>query len=281
MRTITPSTLQSYETHLQSEEKSPNTIAKYLRDLRAFTVWLATRETPDITKETVIQYKHHLEQTYRPGSTNSMLVALNRFFGHMGWNDCIVKTLKTQPSHIYAQEKQLTRADYQKLINTARSEGRDRLALVIETIGSTGIRVSELASITYEAVKDGTVTVSCKGKYREICLVHKLRQKLLGYCKKQHIKSGSIFITRNGNPLDRSNIWAEMKKLAERAGVDLKKVFPHNLRHFFARTYYEVHKNIGNLADLLGHSSVNTTRIYTATTGENHLKMLESLELVV
>ena len=281
MRTITPSTLQCYETHLQSEEKSPNTIAKYLRDLRTFSAWLAARENPDITKETVIQYKHHLEQNYKPSSTNSMLVALNRFFRYMGWDDCAVKTLKTQPDRIYAQEKELTRADYRKLVDTAKNEGKDRLALVIETIGSTGIRVSELSCFTYEAVKDGTVTVSCKGKYRKIHLVHKLKEKLLDYCKKKNITGGHIFVTKSGNPLDRTNIWAEMKKLAKKAGVDLKKVFPHNLRHFFACTYYKVHKNISHLADVLGHSSINTTRIYTATTEETHLKMLESLELVV
>ena len=281
MRTITPSTLQSYETHLQSEEKSPNTIAKYLRDLRTFSAWLTAHENPDITKENVIQYKHHLEQNYKPSSTNSMLVALNRFFRYIGWDDCVVKTIKTQPDHIYAQEKELTRDDYQKLIDTAKKEGKDRLALVIETIGSTGIRVSELSSFTCEAVKAGVISISCKGKYRKIYLVHKLKEKLLLYCKKNNIKKGCIFITRNGNPLDRTNIWAEMKKLAKKAGVDLKKVFPHNLRHFFACTYYKVHKNISHLADVLGHSSINTTRIYTATTEETHLKMLESLELVV
>lgn len=175
----------------------------------------------------------------------------------------------------------MTRTEYEKLIKTAKEQDNLRLAMIIETIGGTGIRVSELASITVDAVKTGKISISCKGKHREIYLIPKLKRKLLDYCKKKNIKSGVVFITRNGNPVDRSNIWTEMKKVAEKAGVALEKAFPHNLRHFFARTYYNMHKNISYLADILGHSSINTTRIYTATTEENHVKMLECLELVV
>ena len=175
----------------------------------------------------------------------------------------------------------MMRTEYEKLIATAKENGNLRLAMIIEIIGSTGMRISELAAVTVEAVKIGKISISCKGKHREIYLVHKLKMKLLDYCKKKNIKSGVVFITRNGNPVDRSNIWTEMKKVAEKAGVALENAFPHNLRHFFARTYYNMHKNISYLADILGHSSINTTRIYTATTEENHVKMLECLELVV
>ena len=281
MKTIDENTIQSYQNHIYTQEKSQNTIDKYIRDIRTFTAWLEAQEQKDITKDCVIRYKKHLEANYMPGSANSMLIALNGFFGYTGWHDCCVTIFKTQPNRIYAQEKEMTRAEYEKLIKTAKEQDNLRLAMIIETIGGTGIRVSELASITVDAVKTGKISISCKGKHREIYLIPKLKRKLLDYCKKKNIKSGVVFITRNGNPVDRSNIWTEMKKVAEKAGVALEKAFPHNLRHFFARTYYNMHKNISYLADILGHSSINTTRIYTATTEENHVKMLECLELVV
>ncbi len=281
MKTIDENTIQSYQNHIYTQEKSQNTIDKYIRDIRTFTAWLEAQEQKDITKDCVIRYKKHLEANYMPGSANSMLIALNGFFGYTGWHDCCVTIFKIQPNHIYAQEKEMTRAEYEKLIKTAKEQDNLRLAMIIETIGGTGIRVSELASITVDAVKTGKISISCKGKHREIYLIPKLKRKLLDYCKKKNIKSGVVFITRNGNPVDRSNIWTEMKKVAEKAGIALEKAFPHNLRHFFARTYYNMHKNISYLADILGHSSINTTRIYTATTEENHVKMLECLELVV
>ena len=281
MRTIDENTLQSYKNHLYIQEKSTNTIDKYIRDIRTFTAWLQTQEEKDITKDCVIRYKKYLEARYRPSSTNSMLTALNGFFEYTGWHDCRVKTLKTQPDHIYAQEKELTRAEYEKLITTAEEDGNLRLALLMETLGCTGLRVSEIEFVTVEAVKQGKAGISCKGKHRWIYLVHDLKMKLLSYCKKKNIRSGSIFITRNGTPLDRSNIWTEMKEIAKKAEIALEKVFPHNLRHFFARVHYKAHKNISHLADILGHSSINTTRIYTATTEEDHVKMLESLGLVV
>ena len=281
MRTIDENTLKSYKNHLYIQEKSKNTIDKYIRDIRTFTVWLQTQEQKDITKDSAIHYKKHLEAHYKPSSTNSMLTALNGFFEYMGWHDCRVKTLKTQPNHIYAQEKELTRDEYEKLVTTAEEEGNQRLALLMETLGCTGIRVGEIGFITVEAVKDGKAGISFKGKHRWIYLVHDLKMKLLDYCKKQNIKSGAVFITKNGNLLDRSNIWMEMKEIAKKAGVALEKVFPHNLRHFFARAHYKAHKNISHLADILGHSSINTTRIYAATTEKEHIKMIECLGLVV
>ena len=281
MRTIDENIIQSYQNHIYIQEKSKNTIDKYIRDLRTFANWLETQEQKDITKECVICYKKYLEENYKTSSANSMLIALNGFFGYTGWHDCFVTIFKTQPNHIYAQEQEMTRAEYEKLIATAKEDDNLRLAMIIEIIGSTGMRISELASVTVEAVRIGKISIFCKGKHRDIFFVHKLRMKLLDYCKKNDIRSGAVFITKNGNPVDRSNIWTEMKKNAEKAGVALEKAFPHNLRHFFARTYYSIHKNISHLADILGHSSINTTRIYVATTEEDHVKKLERLDLVV
>ena len=275
---ITTELLAQYAQQLYEEEKSRATIEKYIR---TFTAWLEMQEQKDITKDCVIRYKKHLEENYKTSSANSMLIALNGFFGYTGWYDCYVTIFKTQPNHIYAQEQEMTRAEYEKLIATAKGDDNLRLAMIIEIIGSTGMRISELASVTVEAVGTGKISISCKGKHREIYLVHKLKMKLIDYCKKKDIRSGAVFITKNGNPVDRSNIWTEMKKNAEKAGVALKKAFPHNLRHFFARTYYNMHKNISHLEDILGHSSINTTRIYVATTEEDHVKKLERLDLVV
>ena len=202
MRTIDETTLQSYKNHIYTQEKSQNTIDKYIRDIRTFTAWLQTQEHKDITKDCVIRYKKYLEAHYRPSSTNSMLTALNGFFEYTGWHDCRVMTLKTQPNHIYAQEKEMTRAEYEKLIKTAKEQDNLRLAMIIETIGGTGIRVSELASITVDAVKTGKISISCKGKHREIYLIPKLKRKLLDYCKKKNIKSGVVRLGRRRPPGD-------------------------------------------------------------------------------
>ena len=278
MRRIEKKDLITYRIYLQSAEKSQNTLDKYMRDVHKFVVWT---DEQDVTKDCVVAYKKYLEQNYKPDSVNSMLVALNGFFVYMGWADCKVKVVKTQKNHICAREKELTARDYERLVRTARRQGKERLALIIETIATTGIRISELQCVTVGAVKSGKVEIACKGKHREVYLVHDLRVKLLRYCKKEHVRTGSVFVSKYGNPLNRSNIWAEMKRLGKDAGVDVRKVFPHNLRHFFARTYYKMHKNIAWLADILGHSSINTTRIYTATTEEHHIKMLEDLRLVI
>ena len=278
MRRIEKKDLITYRIYLQSAEKSQNTLDKYMRDVHKFVVWT---DEQDVTKDCVVAYKKYLEQNYKPDSVNSMLVALNGFFVYMGWEDCKVKCLKNQKNHICAREKELTAGDYERLVRMARRQGKERLALIMETIAATGIRISELKYVTVQAVKSGKVEISCKGKHRQVYLVHDLRVKLLRYCKKEHVRTGSVFVSKYGNPLNRSNIWAEMKRLGKDAGVDVRKVFPHNLRHFFARTYYKMHKNIAWLADILGHSSINTTRIYTATTEEHHIKMLEDLRLVI
>ena len=209
-----------------------------------------------------------------------MLVSLNRFFGFLGWSDCQVKTLRIQRRVFREDCKELTREEYQRLIAAAQSTGRERLMLLMETICSTGIRVSEVKYITVEALKLGKAEISLKGKIRTILLPNKLCRKLLKYAKKQRTASGEVFLTRNGTGLSRKQIWAEMKSVCEKARVAASKVFPHNLRHLFARTFYKVCRDVARLADVLGHSSIETTRIYLISTGVEHARTLELLRPV-
>ena len=269
--------LQIFYKHLVLEEKSTATVEKYLRDARAFLVFAGQR---NVTKELVVSYKCGLiEKGYAVRSVNSMLASLNSLFDFLGWSDCRVKTLKTQHQTYCAEEKELTKAEYLRLLQAA--ERRPQLRMIMETICGTGIRVSELRYFTVEAVRHGEITVRCKSKIRIILLPGKLRKKLLTYASKNGIPSGAIFITRNGKPLNRSNIWAQMKSLCEKANVKSSKVFPHNLRKLFARTFYGLEKDIAKLADILGHSSIDTTRIYIMTTGTEHRRKLDRLGFVV
>lgn len=271
--------ISKYRLYLMEMEKSPATIEKYLRDIRKFSIWLgADRE---VTKERVIEYKHALTERYKTSSVNSMLVALNMFFHYLGWEQCCVRALKCQQQMFIGSRKELKQEEYLRLVETALQKGQEQIALVMETIASTGIRISELRYITVEAVQQGYANVNCKGKSRQVFIVKELRKKLSKYLQQKKIKRGPIFLSQKGNPLDRSNIWTKMKKIAEIAGVNTVKVFPHNLRHLFARAYYHKNKDIFYLADILGHASVNTTRIYTRTAGENHLRILEKLKLVI
>lgn len=279
MRRINIEDTERYRCRLVEEEKSAATVEKYMRDIRTFVQWMGMDR--EITKERVIQYKEYLKKHYKVASTNSMLVALNRFFQYLGWSDCCVKGLKSQRQMFSSESRELKQDEYKKLVETARRQKKEQLALIIETITGTGIRIGELAYITAEAVKQGKAEVSCKGKWRQIYLTKELRKRLMKYCRQKQIKTGPVFCSRNGNPLDRSNIWSMMKRLSKEAGVKPDKVFPHNLRHLFARVYYKKHKDIFYLADILGHASVNTTRIYTRTAGENHIQMLEGLKLVI
>lgn len=276
---LTKEVLKMFEQYLKNEEKSENTIEKYIRDVWAFIAFLGDNE---VTKETVIAYKNRLiEENYAVRSINSMLASLNSLFAFLGWTECKVKSIKLQRQIYCPEEKELTKAEYMRLVNTAVQKGNERLNLVIQTICSTGIRVSELQFITVEAVKCGEAVVSLKGKTRSVFIVRELQKKLLRYCREQKITSGAIFITRNGKPMSRTNIWRDMKSLCEQAGVNPKKVFPHNLRHLFARTFYGIEKDIAKLADILGHSSINTTRIYIITTGNEHRQRMENMRLVI
>lgn len=277
MRLIEMKKLEEYRGYLLEMEKSAATIEKYLRDIQTFRRWLGAEA--EVSKEKTIAYKNYLKEHYKTTSAGSMIVSLNRYLQWLGWNECCVKGIKSQ-QQMFAGQKELTQEEYKKLVETARKEGKEQLAVLMETIAGTGIRISELSFITVEAVIQGKAEVYCKGKCRQIYLTKELRKRLIKFCRQQQLKTGSVFRTKHGNPLDRSNVWTQMKKLGKCAGIDLEKVFPHNLRHLFARTYYKKHKDVVYLADILGHASINTTRIYTRTTCENHIQKLESLGLV-
>ena len=276
-RTITDHHLISFRDHLINEEKSTATVEKYLRDVRAFFVFLGERE---VTKEVTVAFKVALqEKNYLINSINSMLASLNKLLEFMGWHDCKVKNLKKQRDIFCPEERELTKADYLRLLEVSKKQVQ--LNLLMQTICGTGIRVSELKYFTVEAVKCGEVSVRCKSKTRIVLIPGKLKKMLLDYGKRKGIDSGPIFATKNGKPLDRSNIWAQMKRLCERANVDPNKVFPHNLRKLFARTFYGIEKDIAKLADILGHGSIETTRIYIMTTGVEHRRKMDRLGLVV
>lgn len=271
--------LEQFKQHLLSEEKSIATVEKYYRDVSVFYSFLIDREA---SKELTIEYKQKLiDEDYAVKSINSMLASINSLFSFLGWFDCKVKSIKTQRQIFCSEDKELTRAEYVRLINTAKKKKNERLNLIIQTICGTGIRVSELQFITVEAAKAGEATVNCKGKIRTIFIVKELTRKLLKYAKDYGITSGTIFITRTGKPMSRTNIWREMKGLCEQANVNPNKVFPHNLRHLFARTFYGIEKDIAKLADILGHSSINTTRIYIVSTGIEHRKRMENMRLIL
>lgn len=277
-RIITNQTIKSFEKYLLENEKASATIDKYMRDIRCFAEYVAEHA---LDKTLVLDYKGMLEQNYAIRSANSMLAALNAFLRFVGWNDLCVKQFKVQKEAYCSEEKELSKAEYTALVRTAEQKKNERLSLVVQTICGTGIRVSELQSITVEAVRRGEAVVSCKGKTRKIFIVKALQKKLLRYAAEQKICSGIIFVTKSGKPLDRSNIWREMKSLCEQAGVSPGKVFPHNLRHLFARTFYGIEKDIAKLADILGHSNINTTRIYIITTGAEHQRRMENMRLII
>ena len=279
MYRITEEKVAQFAQMLLKEERSPGTIENYLRHIRAFAQWLNGQE---VTLEAVTTWKGNLlDKEYSPGSINAMLLALNRFFKFMGWNDCKVKSLRIQRQMFRETTKELTRKEYVQLLSTAQAQGKNRLVLLMEAICCTGIRVSEVQYLTVESVREGKAVISLKGKIRTILIPSKLRKKLLQFAQKQKTISGAIFRTRNGTPISRKQIWAEMKALCKKAGVAASKVFPHNLRHLFARTFYSSCKNVVMLADVLGHSSVETTRIYLISTGIEHEQQLEHLGLII
>lgn len=279
MYRITEEKVAQFAQMLLKEERSPGTIENYLRHIRAFAQWLNGQE---VTLEAATTWKGNLlGKEYSPGSINAMLLALNRFFKFMGWNDCKVKSLRIQRQMFRETTKELTRKEYVQLLSAAQAQGKNRLVLLMEAICCTGIRVSEVQYLTVESVREGKAVISLKGKIRTILIPSKLRKKLLQFAQKQKTISGAIFRTRNGTPISRKQIWAEMKALCKKAGVAASKVFPHNLRHLFARTFYSSCKNVVMLADVLGHSSVETTRIYLISTGIEHEQQLEHLGLII
>lgn len=277
-RLLTAAEIAEFTEHLVFEERSAATVEKYVRDVRAFAAYAPDGE---ITKETVIAYKKHLQEIYAVRSVNSMLASINSFFSLFGWNDLKVKSLKLQQQVFCPEEKELTKEEYTRLCRTAERRHNERLNLILQTICGTGIRVSELQYITVEAVEHGEAVVNCKAKTRSVFIVKELRQKLLRYAAEQNIKSGMIFVTRTGKPISRTNIWREMKALCVEANVNPQKVFPHNLRHLFARVFYGIEKDIAKLADILGHSSIDTTRIYIISSGTEHRRRMENMHLIL
>lgn len=264
---------------LQQEERSKGTIEKYRRDLTAFGQFIGEGQV--VRKEDVIAYKEALTQRYAVTTVNSVLTVLNGFFAAAKWRELRVKLMKVQRRIFRDQERDLTRKEYFRLLETAESKGKKRLVMIMETICSTGIRISELQFITVEAVHAGLTEVVCKGKRRTILLPKKLRTVLRQYAKEHQILSGSLFITKSGQPLNRSNIWKEMKKLCKEAGVNARKVFPHNLRHLFAKTFYKKDRDLAKLADVLGHSNIETTRLYIMESGSSHERLINCMELIL
>lgn len=274
---LTVNNIKEFAGYLCREEKSAATQEKYLRDAQSFYVYA---DGSEITKELVIAWKQELiNKEYAVRSVNSMLASINSLLDFLGLSNCKVKNIRTQRQTYCTEDKELTKAEYLRLLEASKKN--EQLNLVLQTICGTGIRVSELRYFTVEAVRRGEIVIDCKGKTRTILVPGKLKNILLNYAKRRGITEGTIFVTRTGKPLNRSNIWSAMKKLCESAGVKASKVFPHNLRKLFARTFYGIEKDIAKLADILGHSSINTTRIYIMTTGTEHRRKIERLGLVV
>ena len=263
--------LEGFKKYLLQEEKSQATIEKYIRDVRSFLLWCNGNV---LSKEVVLNYKGWLMERYAPASVNSMIASINGFLRFEGRGECCVKQLKIQRQLFASEDRELSKEEYRRLTQAAKES---RIGAVIQTICGTGIRVSELNFITVEAVNRGKGVVNCKNKTRVIFIPVTVQKLLKSYIRKNGIKSGPVFVTRNGKPLDRSNIWKEMKALCKRASVSEKKVFPHNLRHLFARMFYSIEKDVVRLADLLGHSSINTTRIYTMESGMGHILSIEKV----
>lgn len=277
-RLITKDLIRSFEEYMHEEERSNATIEKYNRDIKHFVVFADGKQ---ITKEVTLAYKERLSKEYALTSANSMIAALNTFLKFAGWDDCKVKFFKVQKKTYCTESEELTRKEYERLVSVAEKNGKKRISLILQTICSTGIRVSELEYITVESLKKGKAVVDCKGKQRMVLLIPALTKKLFKYIYRNKIISGPIFVTRTGKPISRCNIWREMKQLCKEANVSREKVFPHNLRHLFARVFYEIEKDIAKLADILGHSNIDTTRIYVMTTGVEHREKMARLKLIL
>jgi site-specific recombinase XerD len=277
-RKLSSQKIQEFEIYLINEERSRATVEKYVRDVKRFSKFVQSEE---IDKRRILDYKSKLGETYAVASANSMIAAMNCFFRFCGWHDLCVKQFRVQREAYCSEDRELTRTEYIRLIGAANARHNERLDLIIQTICGTGIRVSELEYITVDALRSGEATVNCKGKNRRIFIVPKLKKKLLRYVKARGIVSGPVFVTRSGRPVSRNSIWKDMKALCLQANVPESKVFPHNLRHLFARTFYRLDKDIAKLADILGHASINTTRIYIVTTGAEHRKRMEHMRLII
>ena len=278
MKNITKENLQAFEEELYINEKSKATREKYIRAVRRLGEYLGDRE---LTKRRLVEYREHLQAEHKAQTVNGALTAIHSFLSFQGWEECRVKLLKVQRQAFLEESRELSEEEYKRLLETAEKQGKERLSLLMQTVCGSGIRIGELVYITVEAARAGRAEIRMKGKNRTILLQNRLRKKLLRYAKEQGIEKGHIFRTRRGKPLDRSNICRDMKKLCKEAKVDPCKVFPHNLRHLFARVFYAATKNLAHLADVLGHSRIETTRIYVAVSAATHEKTLNGLRLVI
>lgn len=280
MRQITNNMTEKFREYLYEEEKSIATADKYVRDLKKLQKYAIGQE---LTKKLIINYKEYLQNSgiYKTGSINSFIVSANCFFKFMKWEDLKIKTIKVQKKTFVPDNRDLSKEEYKKLVMAAEKAGKIKLAMIIQTLCAIGFRISELASLTVQSVNSGTVTIYCKGKERQILIPRQLQIKLLYYIHKNHTKNGTVFCTRNGKPIDRSNIWREMKSLCKETDIEPEKVFPHNLRHLFAKTFYNTCNDIAKLADILGHSSIETTRVYIMTTSKEYQKQLDIMGLAV
>lgn len=271
---VTPRRIRRFGDVLLIREMSARTAEKYSRDLGKL---MKFSEDGIISRELLIGFKEKLAESYKPASVNSMIAAVNSYLDHNGWSGLKLRTLRIQ--RCYDDDRELSREEYFRLVQTAEDAGDRRSSLVFQTICATGIRVSELRYITAEAVMRGKAEVHCKGKHRSVYLPDSLRTMLRQYLRAAEITEGSIFITKSGKPLDRSNIYKRMQTLGKRAGIPADKLFPHNLRHLFARTFYATHNDIIRLADILGHSDISTTRVYLRERGESFTQQMNKLEL--
>ena len=277
--TMTNEQVRAFEIHLRMEERSESTIEKYTGAVIAFYAFLPDEKT--VTREQLLAWKNQLCATLAASTVNVMLSALNSFFAFLCWNDMHIRQIKTQRRVYRDKERELSKEEYMRLLDAALKSGNLRLFYLMQTLAGTGIRVSELQYVTVEAVQNGSAVVDCKGKQRTVLIPKKLRKALRAYCERVHITSGPIFITKSGKPVNRSNVWKEMRKLCSAAHVESRKVFPHNFRHLFAVTFYRLEKDIAKLADLLGHASINTTRIYIMESGAEHERQMERLGLII
>ena len=277
--TISKEMLPAYREYLQDEERSRATVEKYLRDVRVFLEYVGENQV--LGKERIREYKEELRERYKISSANSMLAAVNSFLVFLGREEMKVKLFKVQKVLYSRPEREMTEKDYEKLVRTARRCGDLSMSMLLQTIGSTGIRISELRFITVESLEVGRAEIYNKGKSRVVLLPVELSRMLKKYCREAGILSGSIFVTKHGNPVDRSNVSKKMKQLAREAGVDENRVFPHNFRHLFARIFYSVEKDVVRLMDLLGHASISTTRIYTMTTEDQPRRQMSRMRMVL
>lgn len=277
---FTQQAIESYRRWLIGMERSRGTISQYLRDIQSLYLFLP--EGQELDREQVQLWKASLaEKGLAPSTINAALTAVNGFFRFMHWEELTVRLLRRQKQLFRDNERELTRKEYMQLVQTAARQGKNRLSLIMQSICATGIRISELRFLTVEALHTGRAMVDCKGKNRVVLIPNELKRMLMRYVKEKGILSGPVFVTKKGRPVDRSNVWHEMKKLCQQAGVNARKVFPHNLRHLFAVTFYRQQKDLAKLADILGHSSIETTRIYAMESGAEHQRMINALHLTL